>query len=64
MDSEEELLMTPGEVAKLFRVDPRSVTRWANEGKLSCFRTVGGARRYSRKEVMGLIEATHTERIT
>lgn len=60
----EEPLMTTGEVAALFRVAPRTVTRWANDGKLSCFRTVGGIRRYSRKEVMGLIKATHTERVT
>lgn len=32
---EEERLLTPSEVAKLFRVDPKTVTRWAKSGKLS-----------------------------
>jgi excisionase family DNA binding protein len=62
MPEELDPLMTPGEVAKLFRVDPRTVTRWAKAGKLSCFRTVGGMRRYSRREVMELIGESRTER--
>ena len=50
MDDAERLL-TPGEVAKLFRVDPRTVTRWAKDGKLSAIRTMGGHRRYRESEV-------------
>ena len=38
-------LLTPGEVAVLFRVDPKTVTRWAQAGKLSAVRTLGGHRR-------------------
>jgi excisionase family DNA binding protein len=38
-------LMTPGEVAALFRVDPKTVTKWARAEKLSCIRTLGGHRR-------------------
>jgi excisionase family DNA binding protein len=41
-------LMTPGEVAALFRVDPKTVTKWARAGKLSPIRTLGGHRRYCR----------------
>jgi hypothetical protein len=29
-----EALLTPAEVAALFRVDPKTVTRWAKAGKL------------------------------
>ena len=47
--------MTTGEVAKLFAVDPRAVSRWAEEGRLSVFRTPGGHRRYSRPEVYKLL---------
>lgn len=48
-------LLTPAEVAQLFRVAPRTVTRWAKTGKLSTFRTLGGHRRYRRGEVEALI---------
>ena len=54
-------LMTPSEVAKLFRVDPKTVTRWAKAGKLSCTRTLGGHRRFKRKEVMFLLNGSVEE---
>lgn len=50
-----DALMTPSEVANLFRVDPKTVTRWARAGKLSCIRTLGGHRRFRESEVRGLI---------
>ena len=56
-----ENLMTPAEVAALFRVDPRSVTRWAKQGRLTCIRTPGGHRRYQRAEVERLIAESITE---
>ena len=54
-DNNEELL-TPSEVAKLFRVDPKTVTRWAKAGKLSSIRTLGGHRRYRADEVSRFLE--------
>ncbi|QOQ39481.1 BldC family transcriptional regulator [Trueperella pecoris] len=51
MDFETEL-MTPSEVAALFRVDPKTVARWADSGKLPSIRTLGGHRRFPRKEVL------------
>ena len=53
---ETEHLMTPGEVASLFRVDPKTVTRWAKAGKLTSIRTLGGHRRYRSSEVRSLLE--------
>jgi excisionase family DNA binding protein len=47
--------MTPAEVAALFRVDPKTVTRWADAGKVTAVRTLGGHRRYSRDEVQNLL---------
>jgi excisionase family DNA binding protein len=44
-------LLTPAEVAQLFRVDPKTVTRWAKAGKLTSIRTLGGHRRYDEEEV-------------
>ena len=53
---ETEHLMTPGEVAALFRVDPKTVTRWAKSGKLASIRTLGGHRRYRSSEVQALLD--------
>jgi excisionase family DNA binding protein len=44
-------LLTPAEVAQLFRVDPKTVSRWAKAGKLTSVRTLGGHRRYDADEV-------------
>ena len=45
-------LYTPQEVAMLFRVDPKTVTRWAKTGRLpASTRTPGGHRRYNADEV-------------
>ena len=49
-------LLTPSEVATLFRVDPKTVTRWAKSGKLHSIRTLGGHRRYYEAEVRDLLE--------
>lgn len=53
-------LLTPSEVAKLFRVDPKTVTRWAKAGRLSSIRTLGGHRRYRADEVRRLLEEQRT----
>nr|WP_255514518.1 BldC family transcriptional regulator [Quadrisphaera sp. INWT6] len=50
-------MLTPSEVAALFRVDPKTVTRWAKAGKLTSIRTLGGHRRYRAAEVMALLES-------
>jgi excisionase family DNA binding protein len=52
----DQRLLTPAEVAALFRVDPKTVTRWAKAGKLSSIRTLGGHRRYWEAEVRRLLE--------
>jgi excisionase family DNA binding protein len=57
-----ESLLTPSEVAEMFRVDPKTVTRWAQAGRLSSVRTLGGHRRYREAEVRGLLRGTDTKR--
>ncbi|HEY5136659.1 MAG TPA: BldC family transcriptional regulator [Candidatus Nanopelagicales bacterium] len=52
---EADELLTPAEVAALFRVDPKTVTRWAKAGKLTSIRTLGGHRRYRAAEVRSLL---------
>lgn len=51
-----EKLYTPGEVASIFRVDPKTVTRWATAGLLASIRTPGGHRRYRASVVDALAE--------
>ena len=55
VDGNNERLLTPGEVAALFRVDPKTVTRWAASGRITSIRTPGGHRRFSESEVRALL---------
>lgn len=52
----QEKLLTPAEVAAMFRVDPKTVTRWAKAGKLASIKTLGGHRRYKESEVKELLQ--------
>jgi excisionase family DNA binding protein len=56
-----ERLLTPGEVAALFRVDPKTVTRWATAGRIGSIRTPGGHRRFRESEVKALLAELTTE---
>ncbi len=49
-------LLTPAEVAKMFRVDPKTVTRWAAAGKLRAIKTLGGHRRFVAEDVYKLLQ--------
>ena len=62
-DHDSDRLMTPAEVASLFRVDPKTVTRWANSGKLSPIKTLGGHRRYRESQVRDLLQGTNSNGI-
>ena len=48
-------LLTPGAVAAMFRVDPKTVTRWAASGRISSIRTPGGHRRFRETEIKALL---------
>lgn len=54
-------LLTPGEVATLFRVDPKTVTRWAAAGRIGSIRTPGGHRRFRESEVRALLRGADSE---
>jgi excisionase family DNA binding protein len=56
-----ENLLSPAEVAALFRVDPKTVTRWAKAGKLTSVRTLGGHRRYKEEPGVELLHGHRTE---
>ena len=58
---EAESLLTPAEVAALYRVDPKTVTRWAKAGRLTSIRTPGGHRRYRETEVRALMKSSQED---
>ena len=51
-----EELLTPSEVAAMFRVNPKTVTRWARSGKILAIRTLGGHRRFRASEIRKFLE--------
>jgi excisionase family DNA binding protein len=53
--------LSRSQVAELFNVAPSTVTRWADEGRLTCVRTLGGHRRYLRESVVRLVRAVTKE---
>ena len=56
MDANEpEELLTPPEVAAMFRVNPKTVTRWARAGRISYIKTLGGHRRFKASEIRRLL---------
>jgi len=61
---DDDALLTPSEVAKMFRVNPKTVTRWARAGKISAIRTLGGHRRFRAREIRQFLEKVEdTERL-
>ena len=44
------------EVAAILQVSPKTVSRWATEGKLPFLKTLGGHRRYPAAEIRQLAE--------
>lgn len=58
---ESEPLLTPAEVAVMFRVHPSTLSRWAKAGKLTSVRTPGNHRRYREAEVRDLLAGREQE---
>lgn len=61
MSSEElmsgsDRLLTSGQVAEIYAVNPKTVTRWAAAGRLGSIRTPGGHRRFRESEIRALLE--------
>lgn len=51
----EDRLLPPREVARLFGVDPKTVTRWAKTGKIPSVKTPGGHRRYRQSDINAIL---------
>lgn len=53
-----------GDVARLLHVSPKTVARWATEGKLPYVRTLGGHRRFSGPQIQELVDRLAANAIT
>jgi excisionase family DNA binding protein len=53
--------LRPSEVADLLSVSPKTVSRWAKEGKLPFMSTLGGHRRYPQAEIQELVHELRQE---
>jgi excisionase family DNA binding protein len=53
--------LLPAEVAERLSVSPKTVSRWAKEGKLPFMKTLGGHRRYPEAEIRQLVDELRQE---
>jgi excisionase family DNA binding protein len=58
--SDNEKLLTKGEVARLCRVDIRTVDRWITAGKVGCHRTPSGRVLFRKHDVLTVVARTQT----
>jgi predicted site-specific integrase-resolvase len=58
--SDDEKLLTKGEVARLCRVDIRTVDRWVMAGKVGCHRTPSGRVLFRKHDVLTVVVPTQT----
>lgn len=56
-DEAEVEYLTPGQVARMLHVSPKTVDRWADQGRIGCIVTLGGHRRFARRDVDLAVEA-------
>jgi excisionase family DNA binding protein len=54
---EEVEYLTPGQVARMLHVSPKTVDRWADQGRIGCIVTLGGHRRFARADVEEVVAA-------
>ena len=50
--------LTPGEVARSLHVSPKTIVRWANEGRIKYTTTLGGHRRFRREDIDQVVAET------
>jgi excisionase family DNA binding protein len=60
-DSEAPTYLRAAQVADLLSVSPKTVSRWAKEGKLPFMKTLGGHRRYPEAEIRELVDVLRQE---
>jgi len=59
-----EVIYTTDDLAKMFRVGKSTIKRWTDEGKLQCYKTPGGHRKFKPMNVHKFIEQYNYEVVT
>jgi predicted site-specific integrase-resolvase len=59
-NSDDDKLLTKGEVARLCRVDIRTVERWMMAGKVGCHRTPSGRVLFRKRDVLTVMAPRQT----
>ncbi len=59
--SADSTYIRPGEAARILRVSPKTVNRWADEGRISCAVTLGGHRRFRLDVVLAVATSMGVE---
>jgi excisionase family DNA binding protein len=59
--SRRKQFLSTADIARLMSIDVSTVKRWADSGKLQCYKTVGGHRRFRSDQVQALIGQTATD---
>ena len=47
--------LSPSQVASVLHVTPKTVSRWASQGRLPCLVTLGGHRRFRAEDVENIL---------
>lgn len=56
-DSEHQLVFTSSQAARYLGVSLATIRRWTDAGYISCYRTPGGQRRFSRHQLDGFLDS-------
>ena len=48
--------LTPSQAARILHVSPKTVDRWADQGRIPCVVTLGGHRRFSREAIQAIAD--------
>jgi excisionase family DNA binding protein len=56
-----QLVFTSSQAARYVGVSLATIRRWTDAGHISCYRTPGGQRRFSRDQLDGFITSMHRD---
>jgi excisionase family DNA binding protein len=57
--SDRQLVFTSSQAARYLGVSLATIRRWTDAGHISCYRTPGGQRRFSRDQLDSFITSMH-----
>ena len=58
-EEDQQLVFTSSQAALYLGVSLATIRRWTDAGHISCYRTPGGQRRFSRDQLEGFIDSMH-----